>query len=212
MRTVSILVADDHPVVRHGVRTLLETNPGWKVVAQASDGREAVRKVQELKPDLAVLDVGMPRLNGLESARQIAGCSPETRVLILSMYDTDEVVDKAVASGAKGFVRKSEAEVDLVDAVRAVLNDKLFFPASAAVAFGPRRNRNQTSPERRLTPRERELLQLIAEGWSNKEVASILGISRRTVENHRARMMRKLGLRSLSELVRYAVRQKIVAA
>jgi DNA-binding NarL/FixJ family response regulator len=209
MKPVSVLVADDHPVMRHGVRALLETNTGWKVVAQASDGREAVRKARELKPDLAVLDIGMPLLNGLEAARQIRRYSPATRLLILSMYDSDEIVHRAVASGAQGYVRKSEAEADLLAAARAVLNNKLFFPSTA---LGRPRSRNGAAPESRLTPRELELLQLIAEGSSNKEVASMLGISRRTVENHRARIMHKLGLRTMSELVRYAVRQQIVAA
>src|SRR5947209_17472505 len=162
MRTVSILVADDHPVVRHGVRTLLETNAGWKVVAQASDGREAVRKVRESKPDLAVLDIGMPLLNGLEAARQIARYSPGTRLLILSMYDSDEIVDKALASGVQGFVQKSEAEADLVAAARAVLNGKLFFPSSTSAVLRSRRNQNGTAPESRLTSREMELIQLVA--------------------------------------------------
>ena len=181
-------------------------------MAEARDGREAVKRARELKPDVAILDISMPLLNGLESARQIARYSPRTHVLILSMHDSEELMEKAVASGAQGFVRKSEAEEELVAAVRALVNDKLFFPSTASVALRRRRDGRTTGPQSRLSLREMELLQLIAEGNSNKEAASILGISRRTVENHRARMMHKLGLHSLTELIRYAIRHKIVAA
>jgi DNA-binding NarL/FixJ family response regulator len=211
VKTFSILIADDHPVVRHGVRSLLETNPGWMVVAEARDGREAIQLARRLKPDLVVLDIGMPLLNGLEAARRIANDLPETRLLILSMYDSEELIEKAMDYGAHGFVRKSEAELELVTAARAVLNGKVFFPFPASVALHRRRSgqRKLRSP---LTSRETELIQLIAEGRTNKEVASILGLSRRTVENHRANIMRKLGLQSFSDLVRYAVRNTIVAA
>jgi DNA-binding NarL/FixJ family response regulator len=212
MNTVSILIADDHPVVRRGIRALLEPNRGWKIVAEVRDGREAVRRARELKPHLAILDISMPLLNGLESARQIARYSPGTHVLILSMYDSEELVQKAVAYGAQGFVRKSEAEEELVAAISALLSDKLFFPSTASAALRRRRDGNPRTSQSRLSLREIELFQLIAEGNSNKEAASILGISHRTVENHRARIMHKLGLHSLSELVRYAVRHKIVAA
>jgi DNA-binding NarL/FixJ family response regulator len=212
MKTISILVADDHPVVRVGVRSLLETNVEWKVLAEASDGREAVEKARKLRPDLAVLDISMPLLNGLESARKIARQSPNTRVLILTMYGSEEMVEKALDSGAHGLVRKSEAEKELIAAVRAVLNDKLFFPSKASQALRGTRRGKSLARQSRLTPREAEILQLIAEGRSNKEAASLLGISRRTAENHRARIMRKLGLSSLSDLVRYAVRNKVVAA
>ena len=212
MKTISILVADDHPVVRVGVRSLLETNAEWKVLAEASDGREAVEKARKLRPDLAVLDISMPLLNGLESARKIARQSPKTRVLILTMYGSEEIVEKVLDSGARGLVRKSEAEKELIAAVRAVLNDKLFFPSKASQALRGTRRGKSLARQSPLTPRETEILQLIAEGRSNKEAASILGISRRTAENHRARIMRKLGLSSLSDLVRYAVRNKVVAA
>jgi DNA-binding NarL/FixJ family response regulator len=212
MTTVSILVADDHAVVRHGVRALLELSPGWRVVAQAGDGWEAVRRASEMKLDLAVLDIGMPLLNGLEAARQIANDSPTTRLLILSMYDSEELIQKALASGAHGFVRKSEAEAELMVAARLVLSDKVFFPSVAAELLRRRRNEPTGGLRARLTARETQLLQLIAEGHSNKDAASVLGISPRTVENHRARMMDKLGLRSVSELVRYAIRNNIVAA
>lgn len=212
MNTVSILVADDHPVVRRGIRALLEPNRGWRVVAEARNGREAVQRARELKPDLAILDISMPLLNGLESARQIARYSPGTQVLILSMYDSEELMQKAVASGAHGFVRKSEADEELIAAIRAVLSDKLFFPAMASVALRSGCGGNRTNPQSCLSLREMELLQLIAEGNGNKEAASILGISRRTVENHRARIMHKVGVHSLSELVRYAIRHKIIAA
>ena len=212
MNTVSILVADDHPVVRVGVRTLLETNPRWKIVAEASNGREAVERARKLRPDLAILDISMPLLNGLESARKIAQQSPKTRVLILTMYDSEEMVEKTLDSGAHGLVRKSEAEKELVAAVSAVLHDKLFFPSLASAALRNPGNGTSRIRQSRLTAREAEILQLIAEGRSNKEAASVLGISQRTAENHRARLMRKLGLTSFSDLVRYAVRHKIVAA
>jgi len=211
VKRLSILVADDHPVVRHGLRALLEANAGWKIVAEASNGREAVAKVRELRPDLAILDISMPLLNGLDAAREIATHTPKTRVLILSMHDAEELIRRAVESGAQGFVRKSEAESELVAAVRAVLNDNLFFPAVAGTALGARAG-HPTASLSRLTAREREILQLIAEGNSNKEVAAALGVSPRTIENHRASIMHKLRLKSLSELVRYAVRNKIIAA
>jgi DNA-binding NarL/FixJ family response regulator len=212
LKTHSILVADDHPIVLQGVRSLLEMNPGWKVVAQARDGREAVQMARELKPDLVVLDIGMPLLNGLEAARQIANDLPATRLLILSMYDSEDLLEKAMDSGAHGFIRKSEAESELVIAARAVLNAKLFFPSHASGALHRRRSRQGRDMRNHLTSRESELMQLIVEGKSNKEAASILGVSRRTIENHRANLMRKLGLHSLSELVRYAVRNRIVTA
>ena len=212
MNTVSILVADDHPVVRSGLRALLEANAGWKVVAEASNGREAVTKAGEVRPDLVILDVSMPSLNGLEAARQIAHkYGPKTRVLILSMYDSLELVQRSVYSGARGFVHKSEAGAELVSAVRAVLNEKLFFPYMVSEALRRTPRGGTTASQSRLTEREAEILQLVAEGKSNKEIASTLGISLRTVENHRARMKKRLGLRSLSDLVRYAVRNKMVA-
>lgn len=212
MKTFSILVADDYPVVRHGVRALLEMNPDWKVVAEARDGREAVQKARGLKPDLVILDIDMPQLNGLEAARQIANESPGMRLLILSMYDSEELIERAIHSGAHGFIRKSEAESELVSATRAVLGGKLFFPSEASAELHRRRNRQGRALPTHLTSRETELIQLFAEGNSNKEAAAILGISRRTVENHRASIMRKLRLQSFSELVRYAVRNRIVAA
>jgi DNA-binding NarL/FixJ family response regulator len=212
MNTVSILVADDHPIVRRGMRALLEGNAGWKVVAEACNGREAVVKAGQLRPDLAILDVSMPLLNGLEAARQITKYAPKTRVLVFSVYDTPELVQKTIHSGAWGFVRKSEAETELVSAVHAVLNDKLFFPSMASEALRRALGRGTTVRQTHLTAREAEILQLVAEGKSNREAASILGISLRTVENHRARIKKKLGVRSLSDLVRYAVRNKIVAA
>ena len=210
MNSVSILVADDHPVVRVGIRSLLETN-GWKIAAEASNGREAVERARKLRPDLAILDISMPLLNGLESARKIAKQSPKTHVLILTVYDSEEMLLKILDSGA-GLVRKSEAGKELVAAVRAVLNDKLFFPSVASPALRGARRWKSVAGQSRLTARETEILQLIAEGRSNKETASILGISQRTAENHRARVMRKLGLSSLSDLVRYAIRNQIVAA
>lgn len=212
MKTVSILVADDHPVVRRGVRALLEANRNWKVVAEAHDGRQALLKARHIRPDLAILDIGMPLLNGIEAARRIARYSLNTRIIIFSMYDSEEIIQKAIHSGAHGFVRKSEAETELIAAANAVLNNKLFFPATALAMLRRTSKNEHSSSAPSLSAREAEVLQLIAEGKSNKETASILGISQRTVENHRARIMRKVGARSYSELVRYAVRHKVVAA
>jgi len=215
MKTASILIADDHALVRRGLRTLLETQPKWKVVAEVSDGREAVESATALRPDVAILDIGMPKLNGMDAASLIFKASPKTRILILTMHSAEDLIQRTLSVGASGYVLKSDAERDLIAAVDALLHQKTFFTSAASdIILGHLRGRGAKSPghatQGRLSVREREIVQLLAEGKSNKEIASLLNISTRTVENHRAKTMDKLNLRSFGELVRYAVRNKIV--
>jgi len=215
MKIASVLIADDHPLVRRGLRTLLETKPMWKVVAEVSNGREAVESATALKPDVAILDIGMPRLNGMDAASLIFKASPKTRILMLTMHSAEDLIQRTLSVGASGYVLKSDAEKDLIAAVDALLHHKTFFTSAASeVILGHLRSRAAPRPGHeargRLSVREREIVQLLAEGKSNKEVAAQLNLSTRTVENHRAKTMEKLNLHSFGELVRYAVRNKIV--
>jgi DNA-binding NarL/FixJ family response regulator len=214
MNGARILIADDHEIVRQGLRRLLETQPGWQVCGEASNGREAVEKVRHLKPDVAVLDFGMPELNGVEATRQILKESPRTEVLILTMHDAKQLTHKVLEAGAHGFILKSDGSRHLVAAVQALLEHKSFLSPSVSkvVVEGYLRGPQSQIPENRLTPREREIAQLVAEGKSNKEVAAALKISIKTVEAHRSNLMHKLNLSSVSELVHYAIRNKIVEA
>jgi DNA-binding NarL/FixJ family response regulator len=214
METVSILIADDHAVVRRGLRALVETHPKWKVVSEASNGREAVEMATKGRPNVAILDISMPELNGLDAAAQILKVSPQTRILILTMHAAEELIEKTLGAGASGYILKSDAEKDLITAVEALLHRKTFFThAASEVILSHLRERSGKklvqSDGSRLSAREREIVQLLAEGNSNKQVASVLNISTRTVENHRAKVMEKLTLHSFSELVRYAVRNKL---
>jgi DNA-binding NarL/FixJ family response regulator len=213
---VRILVADDHHVVRAGLRALIESHSGWQVCAEASNGREAVEKTGQFKPDVAVLDIGMPLLNGVEATRQIRKLSPQTEVLILTMHDSELLIQEVLGAGATGYILKDDADRNLIAALDALrrhepyLSSRVSEAASKAVLThgeGPTRDRSSRS---RLTPREREILQLLAEGKSNKEVAGFLGISVKTAETHRANIMLKLDFHSITELVRYAVRNKII--
>ena len=217
MKPVRILVADDHEVVRRGARALLEAEEGMEVCAEAMNGREAVEKAKRLLPDVVILDIGMKELNGLDAARQIRKVAPQSEVLILTIHESEEVVRQVFASGARGYVLKSDAGRDLIAAVHALRKHKPFFTSSVAeiVLGGYLQSAGGTGeaiiePPDRLTQREREILQLLAEGRSNKEVASTLGVSAKTIETHRRNIMRKLGLHSTSELVRYAVRNKLI--
>lgn len=215
MAALRILVADDHEVVRHGVRSLLEGHPGWEVCAEAADGREAVEKAIQLKADVVILDIGMPNLNGLEATRQILRSVPQARVLILTMHESEQVVREVLEAGARGFLLKSDAGRDLVAAVEALQRHKTFFTSKVAEmvleSFLKNKPRPANETEREiLTPREREIVQLLAEGKSTKEVAVALGLSVKTAETHRSNIMRKLNLHSISELVLYAVRNNIV--
>jgi DNA-binding NarL/FixJ family response regulator len=213
MPLLRILIADDHAVVRAGLRTLLESCEGWQVCAEASDGRDAVAKAAKHQPDVAILDIGMPLLNGVETARQIRKVSSESEILILTMHESDDLVQQVVEAGARGYILKDEADRVLLSAVDAVRQHKPYFStrvSSAAVNTDADSGDSAKSSRSRLTPREREILQLVAEGKSNKEVANLLGISVNTAEAHRANIMLKLDVHSLAELVLYAVRNKII--
>lgn len=213
MPPLRILVADDHHVVRTGLRALLESKTGWRVCAEAANGREAVEKANEFRPDVAVLDIGMPLLNGVEATRQIRKVSPETEVLILTMHDSEQMIQGVLDAGARGYILKDDADRNLLAAVEALRKHKPYLSSRVSAAVSntalpdaPEGER----PARRLTPREREIVQLLAEGKSNKEIASYLNISVKTAETHRANIMLKLNFHSVTELVRYAVKNKII--
>jgi DNA-binding NarL/FixJ family response regulator len=220
MGTLRLLVADDHDVVRKGVRTLLEEQPGWEVAAEASDGREAVEKAKLVQPDVTILDLSMPELNGLEAAREILK-SVSTKVLILTMYDSDPLIRQTLEAGARGYLLKSDAGRDLVSAVDALRRNKTFFTPKVAQMvlegyLGRPTKENEEDGGRknglRLTARQKQILQLLAEGKSSKEVAVSLNISVKTAETHRANIMRRLDCHSVTELVRYAIRNHIIEA
>jgi DNA-binding NarL/FixJ family response regulator len=220
MEPLRLLVADDHEIVRKGLRSLLEAQPGWQVAGEASDGREAVEKAKELRPDVTVLDIGMPSLNGLEATRQMLKNDARAKILILTMHESDPLIRDVLDAGARGYVLKTDASRDLVTAVNAVRSNKTFFTAKVAQMVldgyldqAPKKEKPQPeSPQTRLTPRQREIVQLLAEGKSSKEVAVQLGLSVKTAETHRANIMRRLDCHSVSELVRYAVRNNIIEA
>ncbi len=220
MANLRVLVADDHDVVRKGVRTLLEEQPGWEVAAEAADGREAVEKAKLVQPDVTILDLSMPELNGLEAAREILK-TVQTKVLILTMYDSDPLIRQTLEAGARGYLLKSDAGRDLVSAVDALRRDKTFFTPKVAqmVLQGYLGRPAKESHEDRnrknglvLTARQKQILQLLAEGNSSKEVAMALNISVKTAETHRANIMRRLDCHSVTELVRYAIRNHIIEA
>ena len=214
MKTIRILIADDHDIVRAGVRLLIEKQPGWEVCGEAADGREAVALAEKYQPDVAVLDITMPELNGLEATRQIKRSMPQVEVVMLTAHDNENLVHQVFEVGARSYVLKTEAAKHLVPAVRSAHEHKPFFTSKVSeIIFGRYLNRGDADPGKSsLTPRERELVQLLVEGKSNKEAAGTLGISVNTVESHRSAIMHKLALRSVSELVRYAIRNKIIEA
>ena len=214
MNAFRILIADDHEVVRRGIRALLEGHPGWEIIGEAEDGRGAVDRAKELKPDLVLIDIGMPKLNGLDAARQIVESCPLTRVLVLTIHDSEQVVRDVLAVGARGFLLKSDAGRDLVTAVAALQRHRTFFTTKVAELvldgyLNPHRE-DEFVPKNRLTPREREVVQLLAEGKTSKEMAVALDLSVKTVETHRTNIMRKLDLHSVADLTLYAVRNGIV--
>jgi DNA-binding NarL/FixJ family response regulator len=212
MAILRILIADDHAVVRAGLRALLESRTGWEVCAESADGRDAIEKAAKLKPDVAVLDIGMPLLNGVEATRRIRAASPSTEILILTMHESDDLVQQVVEAGARGYILKDDADRVLLAAVDAVRHHKPYFSTRVSTPPPPDdlSSHDASRSRLRLTPREREILQLLAEGKSNKEVASLLGISVNTAEAHRANIMLKLNLHSLAELVHYAIRNNII--
>jgi two-component system, NarL family, response regulator NreC len=213
--SLRILLADDHTLVRQGLRKVLEERPEWEVVAEAGDGREAARLAEQFKPDVCILDIAMPLLNGIEATRQIARRVPTTRILVLSMYSDEAYVAQILQAGAAGYILKDSADVDLIQAVSEVARGKSFFsPPIARVMLDDyvRQLADKGIGDRfdSLSDREREVFQLIAEGKVNKEIATLLSISPSTVETHRARIMEKLDLHSAAEIVLYAVRRGVI--
>ena len=211
-----VLIADDHDVVRRGIRAVIETAPDLQVVGEASTGREAVQLAAETRPEIVIMDINMPELNGLDATRMIVKSQPNTQVLILTMHDSEHLVRELLQAGARGFVLKSDAGQELIQAIRALQNHQVHFTSkvSELLLSGYLSGGGKEAPKSEngamLTTREREVVQLLAEGHSNKEVGAILGISVKTAETHRSHIMEKLNLKAFSELVRYAIRNNIV--
>jgi DNA-binding NarL/FixJ family response regulator len=218
MKNLRILIADDHDLMRRGVRSLLQSHPGWEICGEAHTGREAVSKAEELKPDVVILDISMPDLNGVEAARRIRTATPNSEILILSVHYSDQLIRDILEAGVRGYLIKSDSDRDLITAVETLANHKPFFTPRATEVIlgnfsaGGTRAEIPGTLRERLTSREREIVQLLAEGKSSKEVASSLCISVKTAETHRANIMRKLQLHTVTELVRYAVRNQIIEA
>ena len=217
-KKLRLLIADDHELVRHGIRGILSTHPGWKVVGEAIDGMEALQKVQDLGPDLAIVDISMPNLDGLETTRKIAEVSGNTKVLILSMHESDQMVRRVLEAGARGYVLKSDLATNLVKAVKDVSRGKIFLTPKVSEIVLRGFLKGEKEPKRtedkgvQPTPREVEIIRLLAHGKANKEIATALNIATRTVEARRAQIMLKLDLHSTAALVRYAIRTSIVEA
>ena len=210
--SLRILVVDDHAVVRRGVRSLLESQEGWEVCGEATTGRDAVEQSRRLRPDVVVMDLSLPELNGLDATRQILKFAPDTEVLVLTMHHSEELARDALQAGARGYVLKSDADENLIAAVDNLRRHKPFLTSTVTefVLDDYLRPGADAQDDFVVTAREREIIQLVAEGRSSKEAAATLGISVKTIEAHRANIMRKLRLRSVSDLVRYAIRNQIV--
>ena len=210
--SLRILVVDDHAVVRRGVRSLLESREGWEVCGEATTGRDAVEQSRRLRPDVVVMDLSLPELNGLDATRQILKDAPDTEVLVLTMHHSEQLARDVLQAGARGYVLKSDADEDLITAVDTLRQHKPFLTSTVTgFVLDDYVRRGDGAPDDLvLTAREREIIQLVAEGQSNKAAAATLRISVKTIEAHRANIMRKLHLRSVSDLVRYAIRNKIV--
>lgn len=211
-----ILLGDDHTLMRQGLRKILEAHDGWQIIAEAGDGRQAVKDALALQPDIAILDIGMPLLNGIEAARQITRRAPTTRVVIVSMHGDEAYITQALQAGAKGYLLKDSADTDLIGAVEAVAAGKSFFSPAVADVMRDDYVRHLAGKGivdrfESLSEREREVFQLIAEGYSNKEIADMLSVSATTIETHRAHVLQKLDMHSTAELVRYAVRRGVVS-
>jgi DNA-binding NarL/FixJ family response regulator len=216
VKKIRVLLADDHGVVRKGLRFLLESERDLEVVGESSDGRQAVQDAEMLKPDVIVMDIAMPRLNGIEATSQIVKRSPDSSVIVLSMYSDEEYLVRALTAGAKGYLLKDSAESDLVAAVRSVSGGRPFFSPSIASTLledyvRQLQQRGLSDSYDLLSDREKEVLQLLAEGKTNKEVATVLNLSTHTVETHRTHLMQKLNLHNTAEIVLYAVRKKIIS-
>ena len=211
-----ILVADDHDIVRRGLRALIQEEPTWQIVAEVKDGRLAAAKAHELNPDVAILDISMPLLNGLDATRQIVKLHPDTKVLILTIHDSAQLIQDVLNAGARGYLMKADAGRDLMMAIRALLSGQTFFTPKVAQiildGFTGKRATTAGGESQRLTAKEREIVQLLAEGKSSKEAASVLSVSIKTVETHRTNVMRKLSCHSVTELVRYAIRNHLAEA
>lgn len=214
MHKIRILIADDHTILRDGIRALLEHEADMVVVGEAEDGRSVVKMTKELKPDVVLMDIALPLLNGLEATRQIKVCCPQIKVLILSMHENEEYIRQALATGAMGYILKDAAARDLLGAIRAVdRGEAVLSPAITRLVIEDYLrwgDLNQVQEHDSLSPREREVLQLIAEGYTNKEIAEILMISIKTVQTHRANLMAKLDLHDRGELIKYAIQKKII--
>ncbi len=216
MNTFKILIVDDHEIVRHGLRALLQDHEGWEVSGEAIDGRDAVAKVELIKPDLVILDIEMPNLNGLDAAREILRQDPNMKILVLTIHDSEQLIREVLNVGAKGFLLKSDAARDLIAAVEAVQDNRTFFtPKVAEVVLevylrGVNSSSTPKPLHERLTPRELQVVELLAAGKTTKEVAATLSMSVKTAETHRSNIMHKLSLHSATQLVLYAVRNNIV--
>ncbi|MFJ8595240.1 response regulator [Streptomyces sp. NPDC093598] len=212
--TIRILLADDHALVRRGVRLILDQQPDLEVVAEAGDGAEAIELARTREVDLAVLDIAMPRMTGLQAARELAVLAPGVRILMLTMHDNEQYFFQALKAGASGYVLKSVADRDLVAACRAAMRDEPFLYPGAVTAlirnYLDRARHGEETPGQILTPREEEVLKLVAEGHSSKEIADLLFISIKTVQRHRANLLQKLGLRDRLDLTRYAIRAGLI--
>jgi two-component system response regulator NreC len=216
VKPIRILLADDHTVMRRGIRLLLESQPEFSVVAEASDGRQAVQQAEESQPDVAVVDIAMPNLSGIEAAQRIVTALPNTAIVILSMHSDEGYVLRALKAGAKGYLLKDSAEGDLIEAIKAVHQGKTFFSPEISKMLVEDyvreiRTRGAEDSYDLLTPREREILQLLAERKSNKEIALALNLSPYTIETHRRNLQEKLNLHSLAELILYAVRKGVIS-
>jgi len=208
-----ILIADDHELMRRGVRSLLEAEAGWTVVGEAADGQELVEKTEKLRPDVVVLDISMPRLNGLEAAHRIKKILPEVKILILSMHDSEQLARSVLDAGARGYIAKSDTARDLVIAIEALRRNKTFFtPKVDQLVLDSflRSASTKKTLQNPLTSRQREIVQLLTEGKSSKEVATLLNLSIKTIETHRANIMKRLHCHSFSDLVFYALRNNII--
>jgi len=210
MRKTRILLADDHAVVRQGFKMLLSAQPDMEIVGEAANGREAVESAESLRPDVVVMDVAMPELNGIEATRRLAASAPHTRVIALSMHKDSVYVREILRAGARGYLLKDSGTEDLVSAIRAVAKGESYLSPAVSNAVLDDYRRHVTNPIDLLTSREREVLQMLAEGKTNKEIAGVLNLSVYTVDAHRGRIMEKLNLHSINDLVRFAVRNGII--